>query len=155
MHDRCAPASGAGPATLPHTKESARKSLRHPPKITMSLAVFIRRSVVSGPETPRQETTVVLMRAKVEIAAWPLAAGGTPDMAVVEQLARLQLAASRLGYSIRLRHPSQPLWELLDLAGLADVVVRLGCLVVEVSGEPEGGKEIGVEKRMEPGDPVA
>jgi len=44
-------------------------------------------------------------------------------MAVVDQLARLQLEARRLGCSIRLRNPCAALVELIELAGLDDVVV--------------------------------
>jgi len=42
---------------------------------------------------------------------------------IVDQLARLQLEAQRLGCSIRLRHVCRELVELLELAGLDDVVV--------------------------------
>jgi anti-anti-sigma regulatory factor len=44
-------------------------------------------------------------------------------MGVVDQLARLQLEARRLGCSIRLRNVCTELMELLELAGLDDVVV--------------------------------
>ena len=45
-----------------------------------------------------------------------------PDAATVDALARLQLAARRLGRRLRLRHPSGKLQELLALMGLSDVV---------------------------------
>jgi hypothetical protein len=95
------------------------------------------------------------MRGDAELASWPLAEGGRPDLSVVDELARLQLAARRLGCSIRLRNACGHLWDLLDLAGLAHVVTRIGGLVVEVAGEPEGAEELGVEEGVEPGDPVA
>jgi ABC-type transporter Mla MlaB component len=44
-------------------------------------------------------------------------------MAVVDQLARLQLEARRLGCSIRVRHACAELRELIELSGLDDVVV--------------------------------
>jgi len=44
-------------------------------------------------------------------------------MAVVDQLARLQLEARRLGCSICLRNACSELVELLELSGLDDVVV--------------------------------
>jgi hypothetical protein len=44
-------------------------------------------------------------------------------MGVVDQLARLQLEARRLGCQIRLRHACAELVELIRLSGLEDVVV--------------------------------
>jgi hypothetical protein len=55
----------------------------------------------------------------------PLGLVGGEDrcrLGLVEDLALLQRAARRLGWSIRLRHASPELAELLDLAGLADVL---------------------------------
>jgi len=65
--------------------------------------------------------TVVLRRGDADVASWPLP-GGRPDMAVVDQLARLQLEARRLGCSIQLRNACAGLVELLELSGL-DVVI--------------------------------
>ncbi|MGH9246175.1 MAG: STAS domain-containing protein [Acidimicrobiales bacterium] len=45
-----------------------------------------------------------------------------PDAVAIDALARLQLAAQRLGRSIRLRHAGRRLQDLLDLVGLADVL---------------------------------
>jgi ABC-type transporter Mla MlaB component len=69
--------------------------------------------------------TVVLKRGDADVASWPLPLPpcGRPDMAVVDQLARLQLEARRLGCSIRLRNVCSELVELLELSGLDDVVV--------------------------------
>jgi len=77
-----------------------------------------------------------------------------PDLVVVDALARLQLAARRLGYSIRLRNPSAELRALLDLVGLADVVLDAAALPLEARGETEGGKQLGIEKVVQPGDPA-
>jgi ABC-type transporter Mla MlaB component len=44
-------------------------------------------------------------------------------MAIVDQLARLQLEAQRLGCSIRVRNACAELRELIELSGLDDVVV--------------------------------
>lgn len=105
------------------------------------------------------------------VATWLLGEGQATDMSVVEKLARWQLAARRRGYSIRLHHPSASLCELLDLAGLTEVVrdyevagdaevagdyeVAGGRLVVEVGREPKGCEQVGVEEAVEPGDTVA
>jgi hypothetical protein len=89
--------------------------------------------------------TVVLARDDGEVASWMLAGRGRPDLVVVDSLARYQLAARRMGYSIRLRDASEELWDLLDFVGLR----------VEAEREAEHGKEAGVEEGVHPGDPVA
>ncbi len=66
--------------------------------------------------------TVVLVRGGTEVASWPLTGEERPDLCTVDTLARLQLAAGRLGCSIRLRDTCSELAALLDLAGLADLV---------------------------------
>ncbi len=91
------------------------------------------------------EGTVVLLRGDVEMARWPLAGRDRPDLCLVDELARLQLAARRVGWSLRIREPSPELWELLDLVGLR----------VEVGGEAEGGEQPGVEEVVVADDPVA
>jgi hypothetical protein len=80
-----------------------------------------------------------------ETATYPFGGPGLPDLAAVDALARAQLCASRLGGSIRLRDVCEALEELLDLAGLRR----------EMRGEPESGEEVGVQKGVEAGDPVA
>jgi hypothetical protein len=45
-----------------------------------------------------------------------------PDAITLEALARLQLAARRLGCQVRLRHASPALLDLVAFAGLADVL---------------------------------
>jgi ABC-type transporter Mla MlaB component len=66
--------------------------------------------------------TVVLRRGDADVASWQLPPCARPDMAIVDRLARLQLEAQRLGCSIRLRNASTELLELLELAGLDDVI---------------------------------
>ena len=97
--------------------------------------------------------TVVLVRGDVGIASWPLDTQDPPTLAVVDALARLQLAARGLGCSIRVLDAGPDLWELLDLAGLAPLVC--GASTVQVGGETEGGEEVGVEEVVMPDDPVA
>jgi hypothetical protein len=93
---------------------------------------------------------VVLTRGPAEVASWPLARGCRPDLAVVDELARLSLAARRLGCSIWLRDACEELAELLELVGLG--------LGLEVVGEAEGGEQGRVavnDEVVEPGDPLA
>jgi hypothetical protein len=66
--------------------------------------------------------------------------GRRADLALVDALARLQLAARRRGCSIRLRDPGEPVCRLLDLVGLADLVSRPPGSTREARGEPEGGE---------------
>jgi ABC-type transporter Mla MlaB component len=71
-----------------------------------------------------------------------------PDLGSVAALTRLQLAARRYGRSIRLRNASQALRDLIELVGLADV------LLLEAEGQPKGREELGVEEVVQPGDPT-
>ena len=99
---------------------------------------------------------VVLLLDDVEVASWPVV--GVADLAMVDDLARLRLAACRLGYRVRLRHPGARLVELLRLTGLGAVLPADSgsCRsAVEVGGQPEGGEEVGVEEVVMTDDPVA
>jgi hypothetical protein len=69
-----------------------------------------------------------------------------PDLALVDSLARLQLAARRRGGRLRLRNVTDELRGLLELVGLADV------LAVEPRREPELGEQLGVEEVMQSRD---
>jgi hypothetical protein len=102
---------------------------------------------------PHAGATVVLLRRGVEVACWPLPGSDRPDLALVDELARLQLAARRAGYSIRLRDAPAALSGLLDLLGLAGVLAA--GLRLEVGREAEGGEQVGVEEAVQPDDPVA
>lgn len=96
------------------------------------------------------DAEVVLVLGDAEVASWPLSACRAPDLALVDSLARLQLAARRLGCSIQVHDACPELAGLLDLAGLAEVL-GLG----KVGGQAEGGEEGGVEEVVMPHDPVA
>lgn len=99
---------------------------------------------------------MVLARGDAELAAWPLLGSGRPDLAVVDHLARLQLAAGRLGCSIRLRDARVELSAFLDLLGFTGIVTPMTELGGEPIREPEAGEEVlGVEEVVEPGDPIA
>jgi ABC-type transporter Mla MlaB component len=49
--------------------------------------------------------------------------GVEPDAVTVDALARLQLAARRLGCEVRLENASEDLRELIDFMGLHDVLI--------------------------------
>lgn len=65
---------------------------------------------------------VVLSRDGVEVAVWPLPRDRRLDLGVVDDLARLQLAAGRHGCRIRLRGTCAALRELLELVGLLETL---------------------------------
>ena len=93
---------------------------------------------------------VVLVLGDAEVASWPLPGCGALDLGVVDDLARLQLAARRLGCSIRVRHAGSALAGLIDLAGLGEVLD-----LRQVGGQAEGGEEGGVEEVVMPHDPIS
>jgi hypothetical protein len=63
-----------------------------------------------------QPATVLLLRHDTEVTRWTLY--GRADLATVDELARLQLSAKRLGCRIALEDPCPILQSLLDLVGL-------------------------------------
>ena len=74
--------------------------------------------------------------------------GTCPDMSVVDQIARLALAARRAEGRLVVEALASELADLFELAGLGDLT-RLGA---EVSREPEEGEEpLGVERSEEDG----
>jgi hypothetical protein len=91
---------------------------------------------------------VVVACGDEEVATWPLADLGPVGLPLIDALARLQLAARRLGLSIRLRGARGDLVALLELTGLGDAVLK-------VVGETEDREEIGVEEVVVPDDPIA
>jgi ABC-type transporter Mla MlaB component len=76
-----------------------------------------------------------------------------PDQRALDSLARLQLTARRMGTTIRLHHASPALVDLIELAGLTDVltVVSVGPDVV-VDREVEEPEQIGVDEKVHRGD---
>jgi hypothetical protein len=95
------------------------------------------------------ELVVVVVRGDVEVARWSMTTGA--DLGLVDELARLQLRARRLGCAIEVRGATTEVDELLELAGLVGAMAS----GVEVGGEAEGGEEVGVEEAVLPDDPVA
>ena len=83
------------------------------------------------------------------VIAVDVAAIVEPDVAIVEALARLQLAARRAGRTVCLENASKELAELVDLMALREV------LRLEPRRQPEQRKErLGVEKGRELDDPA-
>ncbi len=68
------------------------------------------------------QAEVVLVRGGRELLLGRVGSGLRCDLDLVDRLARIQLAARRIGGAIVLRHPSTDLTELLALAGLDDLL---------------------------------
>src|ERR687891_640954 len=92
---------------------------------------------------------VLVLDDDVEVVLWRMDGLSGPDLGLVDRLARLQLAARRLGYAIRLRNPCDELRALLDLVGLSDV------LPLEAGGEAERREQLGVDEVVDRRDPLA
>ena len=75
-----------------------------------------------------------------------------PDIPTVEALARLHLTAKRLGCRFLLSDPGAALADLLDLAGLGEVVgADEKGSALEASGEAEQREQpVGVEEERDP-----
>jgi hypothetical protein len=72
---------------------------------------------------PEGDAIVVLAVGDTEVASWTLAGSSQPDLVVIDALARLALAARRLGGAIRLRSANPSLVSLISFVGLDDVLV--------------------------------
>jgi hypothetical protein len=107
-------------------------------------------SVLRGVRPRDALATVVLVRGEVELSRWPLRRVERADLVAVDLLARLALAARRLGCAIRLRDADPDLVALLALVGLAEATGLPG----QVVGEAEDGEELGPEEVVVPDDPV-
>jgi len=97
---------------------------------------------------------VVLVSGDTTVVCGVLVSDGPFDLSVVEELARLQLAARRLGCSIVLRGVGVELAELLDFAGLTDILPSVVDDGREIGGKAECGKQSCVEEGVEPGDAI-
>jgi len=73
------------------------------------------------------------------------------DAVALDALARLQLAARRVGVTIRLHHADRALADLIAWSGLAGVleVAESG---VEMDGQVEQREELGVDEEVHRGD---
>jgi ABC-type transporter Mla MlaB component len=73
-------------------------------------------------EAAATRAVLVVLDGDVEVGRWALAELRRPDLSVVDDLARLQLEARRLGCELRVEAACEELHRLLDLVGLAAVV---------------------------------
>ena len=94
------------------------------------------------------DAVVLVVHGDAEVVVGRLT-GARPDITLVDAIARLQLAARRLGCSIRLGGVSSDLRGILELAGLGN---DLG---VEPRREAESGEQLGVQEVVDADDPSA
>jgi hypothetical protein len=98
------------------------------------------------PVTVRRWARIAVMApGPVEVVSWSLEGTGHPGLDAVDDIARLQLAARRVGWTVLVSEPCPELAALVDLVGLR----------LEVLGQPEAGEQRGVEEEVHPDDPVA
>lgn len=90
---------------------------------TPRTVTFAIRGPIRRAELPDLcERTCARLRESCAELAYCDVRGIEPDAVTVDALARLQLAARRHGATIRLRHASTALRELVALMGLSDVL---------------------------------
>jgi len=79
-----------------------------------------------------------------------------PDPVILDALVRLQLAAQRLGASIRLQNPCPELVDLLALVGLSDVLpVDCDGSGVEMDRQVEDREQVLVDEEVDTRDATA
>ena len=87
-----------------------------------SVAVLRHHHMDAAPDRPR--AVVVLVRDDGgEVLLGPVHAPGRCDLGFVDDLLRVQLAARRFGWSIKLREVQPDLRELVELVGLTTDLV--------------------------------
>jgi anti-anti-sigma regulatory factor len=78
-----------------------------------------------------------------------------PDAVTIDALARLQLTARRLGREIGVCHASGELRELLDFAGLSEVIPLSAGSRIDARRQAEQREEgRGVQEEGDPADPI-
>lgn len=96
----------------------------------------------------------LLATGNVDTITCDVGAAVEPDLMAIEALARLQLTARRMGGSIRVRHPSGKLQELLEVVGLCSVVPLCDESRLGSCGQVEQGEQARVDEGVEGADPA-
>jgi ABC-type transporter Mla MlaB component len=87
-----------------------------------TFAFAIRGPIVRSDLPGLTDRVCALLRGRSAVTAFCDVAGVEPNAVTVDALARLQVAAGRLGYTVRLRNASAALRDLVTLMGLCDVL---------------------------------
>jgi len=123
------------------------------------IAVFVElRGSIARTAIPSlcERTRDLMSRCDREVVVCDVSRITNPDAVTVDALARLQLTAQRIGHSLWFRNPSSVLRELIDLAGLREVLPVLSDLGLEPQRHVEEREDaLGVEEVVEPDDPTA
>ena len=111
---------------LTHARAMSSGRLRSPfrqmPTSGPDEATFAIRGPITRADLPGLCDRVCALLGQSGAAVVCDVAGVAPDAVTIDALARLQLAACRLGCRVTLRNASQPLLELVELMGLSDVL---------------------------------
>ena len=122
-----------------------------------STTVFTIRGPVERADLPGlcERLRTSLSHARIDTALCHVDRFVTADLVTVDALARMQLAARRVGCAIRLGDVPEDLRELMAYVGLEQAVPR-GELQLEPRRQAEQGEELlGVEEERELDDPAA
>lgn len=140
----------AAPEGKPDGTASEGRPIRQP-----GIADMVVRGVIAPSDISVlcRRVSTLLHRTHADLVACDVGKLVHPDLAAIDALARLQLTARREGAEIRLLNADDRLRELLDLAGLCDVVALGAELPLEARGKPEEREQAGgAEEEGDSGD---
>ncbi len=127
------------------------------PSAPASAAVWWIGPAITRADIPGlcQQLAVLLHHSDAAVVICHVGAITDPDVVTIEALARLQLAARRLGRRIRLSGAGDQLRELLAVTGLCDVLPLHEGLPLESWWQTEQREQaLGVEERVDRDDPA-
>jgi hypothetical protein len=131
------------------------RALLRPPPGPRTVVVVVGGPAAPGAVSPLSERVRLLLeRGEVDLVTCDVGALAVPDLRSIDVLARLQLAARRLGSSIRVRHARSELKGLLSLTGLGDVLPMCPGLAVETRWQIEQPEQVRVHEGVHPADPI-
>jgi anti-anti-sigma regulatory factor len=127
-----------------------------PPRGPRTVVVVVRGGMgAAGVRRLCDHVRVLLVRADAQVVTCDLGSLETPDLGIVDTLARLQLTARRAGGRIRVRRATAEVQRLLALVGLAELVPACAGLgAAGVGGQPEAGEHRRVEEVVDVADPA-
>ena len=123
---------------------------RGPRSIVLDVRGPIGRAAVPG---LLERVRLLLATGDVDLVTCEVGGLAEPDSVAVDALARMQLAARRMGRSIRLRHVRAKLQDLLQLTGLCEEVPCSGDLR-ESARQAEEREQVRVDEEVDSADPT-
>ena len=140
------------------TEQSPTPPVKARPPPRQGMIVLVIDGPLALADVPRlcERARLALKGVETKELVCDVAALVHPDAGAVDALARLQLAARRLGHRVLLLHASRELQDLLALMGLGEVLPPCPALALDAGGEAEERKQpLGVEEEADPADPIA